>query len=98
MMKQAEALHRATSGESVANFNAILKGFADRGLSIDEIKPRENVFTFDAWKALGRYVKKGEKGVQILTFIERTDKKTGAKSRRPWRTTVFHISQTESIN
>lgn len=97
MMKQAEALHRATSGESVANFNAILKGFTDRGLSMDEIKPRENVFTFDAWKALGRYVKKGEKGVQILTFIERTDK-NGAKSRRPWRTTVFHISQTESIN
>jgi hypothetical protein len=97
MIKQAEALNRAQTGESLANFNAILKGFADRGLPMDEIKPRENVFTFDAWKALGRVVKRGEKGIQIVTIIEKTDA-NGAKSRRPWRTTVFHISQTEAIN
>lgn len=98
MQKQQQALNRATNNESVANYATIIKGFVDKGIAIDDIKPRENVFTFEAWKALGRYVRKGEKGVQVLTFIERKDKDTGAISRRPWRTTVFHISQTESIN
>lgn len=98
MQKQQQALNRAISNESVANYATIIKGFLDKGIAIEDIKPRENVFTFDAWKALGRYVRKGEKGVQVLTFIERKDKDTGVISRRPWRTTVFHISQTESIN
>jgi hypothetical protein len=98
MQKQQEALTRAVSNESFANYATIIKGFSDKGIALDDIKPRENVFTFEAWKALGRYVRKGEKGVQILTFIDRKDKDTGVISRRPWRTTVFHISQTESIN
>ena len=63
--------------------------------------PRENVFTFDAWKALGRYVRKGEHGVKVVTFIEcsKENKETREKEsfRRPWTTTVFHVSQTEAI-
>src|SRR5260221_14524652 len=66
-------------------------------------KPRENVFTFHAWKALGRSVKKGEHGVKVVTFIERSanerDPATGEEKavsyRQPHVTTVFHISQTE---
>lgn len=59
------------------------------------------MFTFEAWKALGRYVRKGEHGVRVLTFIESVskeiDKDTGERKiiRRPWSSTVFHISQTE---
>ena len=71
------------------------------GIPESEIKPRENVFTFDAWKALGRVVRRGEHGVKVVTFIEcrKEGKDTGAKEsfRRPWRTTVFHVSQAEPL-
>ena len=96
---QQEALGRAKTGESLANYPAIFEGFAAKGIPIDDIRPRENVFSFNAWKAAGRNVRRGEHGVKILTFIE-TEKKNAAgeierSARRPWSTTVFHISQTE---
>jgi antirestriction protein ArdC len=94
--KQAEALQRAATGQSFTNYPAILDGFTAKGISPDDINPRENVFTFNAWKALGRVVRKGEHGVRIVTFIE--TEKDGQKTRRPWHTTVFHVSQTESLN
>ena len=97
-----EALARAVSGQSYSNFPAIFQGFAAKGIPESEIKPRENVFTFDAWKALGRVVRRGEHGVSVVTFIEcsKEDKETGEKKtfRRLWRTTVFHVSQTEALN
>jgi hypothetical protein len=96
-----EALTRAVSGQSFSNFPAIFQGFAAKGIPEADIKPRENVFTFDAWKALGRYVRKGEHGVKVVTFIDckgkELDPDTGERKliRRPWTTTVFHVSQTE---
>ncbi len=100
-----EALSRAVQGQALTNYPAIIQGFIDKGLAPEEIRPRENVFTFNAWKALGRSVRKGEHGVHVLTFIEtlheEKDSKTGEQvkkaSRRPWGTTVFHISQTDPI-
>jgi len=98
-----EALSRAVSGQSLSNFPAIFQGFAAKGIPEAEIKPRKNVFTFEAWKALGRYVRKGEHGVKVVTFIEtlgkEVDPDTGERKlvRRPWTTTVFHVSQTEPI-
>jgi len=100
---QLESLKRAVQGQSFSNFPAIFQGFAAKGIPEAEIRPRENVFTFEAWKALGRYVRKGEHGVRIVTFIEskskEIDQDTGERKiiRRPWTTTVFHISQTEPI-
>jgi hypothetical protein len=101
-MYAAEALTRATTGNSFANFPAIFEGFAARGIPTDDIKPRENVLTFNAWKALGRSVKKGEHGVKVVTWIEMTKRdpaEAGEQSvssfRRPKTTTVFHVSQTE---
>ncbi|HTV57682.1 MAG TPA: ArdC-like ssDNA-binding domain-containing protein [Verrucomicrobiae bacterium] len=98
-----ESLKRAVSGQSFTNFPAIFQGFGAKGVPESEIRPRENVFTFDAWKALGRVVRRGEHGVKICTFIEskskEIDQDTGEPKtiRRPWTTTVFHISQTEPI-
>lgn len=98
-----EALSRATFGQSAANFPAIFAGFAAKGIPDEEIKPRENVFTFAAWKALGRFVRRGEHGVKVVTFIDSkskdVDQDTGEAKiiRRPWSTTVFHISQTEPL-
>jgi len=88
----------------MSNYPAIFQGFIARGIPESEIHPRENVFTFEAWKALGRYVRKGEHGVKVVTFIEtkskEVDQDTGEAKiiRRPWTTTVFHISQTEAMN
>ena len=99
-----EALMRAVSGHTMSNYPAIFQGFMARGIPESEIHPRENVFTFEAWKALGRYVRKGEHGVKVVTFIEtrskELDQDTGEAKiiRRPWTTTVFHISQTEAMN
>lgn len=98
-----EALHRAVSSRSTSNFNTIFNGFIGRGIPESEIKPRENIFTYAAWKALGRQVKKGEHGVKVVTFIpmdsKEKDSKTGEMvfktSSRPRTTTVFHITQTD---
>lgn len=97
-----EALARATTGISLANYPTIYRGFAEKGVPESEIRPRENVFTYRAWRELGRQVRRGEHGVKVFTFIEcdMKDEATGAVKetyRRPWTTTVFHISQTDPI-
>ena len=43
---QEQALTRATCGQSVANFAPIIQGFAAKGIPVEDILPRENVFTF----------------------------------------------------
>lgn len=91
-----EALHRATANQSMANFLPIIEGFMDKGIDVTDIHPRENVFTFHAWKALGRTVKKGEHGVKVVTFVK--TEKDGKPCSYPKTTTVFHISQTELID
>ena len=101
----AEALQRAVTSQSVSNYGTIFDGFLARGIPEDEIIPRENVFTYAAWKALGRQVCKGQHGVKICTFIpmetKEKDPETGEvkikTSSRPRLTTVFHISQTKGV-
>ncbi len=97
---QAEALYRARHHASMANYPAIFEGFMARGFSEDDIRPRENILTYHAWRAVGRQVRKGEKGVQVVTWITRTKKAdtgddNGESYRRPKRATVFHVSQTD---
>jgi hypothetical protein len=103
-----EALKNAVTGQSFANYQAIIAGFSERGIPAQDIAPRENVFTFNAWRALGRTVRKGEKGIAVLTWIEcaandkerqKTQDKQGESSthKRAKTTYVFHISQTDSL-
>lgn len=95
---QQHALARAREEGSYLNYPTIIAGFLEKGIPEDEILPRENVLTFQAWKALGRSVKKGEHGVRVLTFVSiRREDDDPKLSARPWcvATTVFHISQTE---
>jgi len=106
---QAEALSRAAHGQSMTNWPAIIHGFAAKGIPESDIRPRENVFTYHAWRALGRQVRRGEHGVKVTTFVP-MDKKTGESDpdtgeekrvplgKRAWTATVFHISQTDPIN
>src|SRR5436853_7219133 len=106
---QQEALSRAAGGQSLSNWPAIIEGFIAKGIPADDICPRENVFTYHAWRALGRQVRRGEHGVRVLTFVAckgakdkaddsgDTDAKRKPGYRRPWSATVFHISQTDPI-
>ena len=100
----AEALQRAVSSDSVSNYPAIYSGFLEKGIPESEILPRENVFTYHAWRAKGRQVKRGEHGVRVVTYIETAEKRdleTGEITRKaskfPKGTTVFHVSQTKEI-
>jgi len=100
---QHEALTRAVTGQSLSNYPAIFEGFLAKGISEEEIKPRENVFSYQAWKALGRHVKRGEHGIKVATVrdFRKTvlDAETGEEKEEvysvPWTATVFHVSQTE---
>jgi antirestriction protein ArdC len=110
---QQEALTRAATGQSFANWPAIIAGFTAKGIAESDIRPRENVFTYQAWRALGRQVRRGEHGVKVTTFVsiagkedrdgvatndaDGTDKPKRGAARRPWTATVFHISQTDPI-
>ena len=106
---QQEALGRAVGGQSFTNWPAIIAGFAAKCIPEGDIRPRENVFTYHAWRALGRQVRRGEHGVKVVTFVpvkgkEQLEEKeadgTPKKRRgysRPWTAVVFHVSQTDPI-
>jgi hypothetical protein len=102
--KQQEALSRAQGGliPTVTNYSTIYREFAERGIPPDEIVPRLTVLTYQAWRALGRHVRKGEHGVSVLTFVpmQKEDKEKDGTVKmhsftRPRSTSVFHISQTD---
>ena len=109
---QQEALSRATGGEALTNWPAIFAGFTAKGIPESDIRPRENVLTYHAWRALGRQVRRGEHGVKVVTFVpasgrdridghDDADTERPAKRRggsRPWSATVFHISQTDPLD
>jgi len=99
---RAEALDRAQHGQSMANYATIFEGFALKGIPETDVLPRVNVFTFNAWKAQGRSVRKGEHGVRVLTYVEMTKRDEDPEKepnswRQPRATTVFHISQTDPM-
>lgn len=100
-----DALDRATASNSLANYPAIIAGFKDRGIPESEILPRINVLTFAAWKAKGRFVRKGERGVRIVAYrsyirmVEQSDGTSKPQTfKTPCRSVVFHESQTDSID
>ena len=98
-----EALGRARRGQAMSNWPAIFAELMSRGIAESDIQPRENVLTFNAWRALGRHVRRGEKGVRVVTWVDAIAKSTdgeGNEEARPYRyctgATVFHISQTDT--
>ena len=85
-----DTVSKAQRGMSIHNDTIVIAAFAERGI---EATPRVDVFTFNAWLAKGRVVKKGQKGVKIVTFFEKPD---GSKVSRS--VTVFHVSQTDAAD
>lgn len=92
-----ESLNRAKRGDSLSNYPAIFAGFTAKGINANDIIPRENVFTYNAWKALNRQVRKGESGVKVITWIPCKDKDSENSRMLCKHSTVFHISQTDPI-
>src|SRR4051812_43121020 len=75
---EAEALSRATSGQSLTNWPAIFSGFTAKGIPENDILPRVNVLTYHAWRAKGRQVRRGEHGVKVTTWVSPRDKAEGS--------------------
>src|SRR5437879_3565186 len=102
---QQEALGRAIGNQSLTNYPAIFRGFMEKGIPEDRILPRENVFTYHAWRALGRQVRRGEHGVKVTTWIpterKERDETTGEEKVKAGRichtAVVFHVSQTDPM-
>ena len=96
-----EALGRARGGLTMSNYPTIIGGFMAKGIPAEAIEPRVNVFTYEAWRALGRHVRRGEHGVRVLTWIPIDEKKDADGTiirkggTRPRAATVFHVSQTD---
>jgi len=87
------SLDRALRSPALTNYPAIIAEFSARGIPADQIEPRVNVFTYNAWLALGRQVRKGEHGVRICVWV---DVGEGEDTKRiPRHSTVFHVSQTD---
>jgi len=99
---QQEALGRAIGNQSTMNYAAIFQGFMEKGIAESDILPRENVFTYHAWRALGRQVRPG---VKVTTWIpterKERDQATGEERVSTGRichtAVVFHVSQTDPI-
>ena len=91
--QQSEALFRAETSQATSNYPAIYAGFEEKGIT--DIQPRVNIFTYRAWQAKARQVRKGEHGVRVVTWISGKDRETGKETKFPKKTTVFHISQTD---
>jgi antirestriction protein ArdC len=105
---EQEALSRAIGAGPLAtmtNYPDIFRGFMAKGIAESDIRPRENVFTYHAWRALGRQVRRGEHGVKITSWApwqrKECDAATGQEKvttvRRCVTAVVFHISQTDPI-
>lgn len=104
---QMEALERATTVRSLANYQTVIEEFAARGIDPENIDPQVNVLTYNAWQAKGRQVRKGEKSVCIMVWIPCKGAKDSATSTPtdeqktsgrmfPKKAYVFHESQTDA--
>lgn len=96
--RAAAALARARNPQSLMNIQTVYTAAIERGLH--DAEPGVNVLTFQAWKGLGRHVRKGEKALaKLVTWIPIRDKETGEQTGQfPKTVAVFHISQTETAH
>ena len=97
-MTQQLALWRG----SINTADAVRKEIAKRYGEDEAAKynPLANCFTFKTWKAKGYFVKKGEKAIRSVTFIEEKDPnaKEGEQSeviKYPKTVYLFYIKQVE---
>jgi len=96
----AATLAKAQTSTSRANAGLIIEGFLAHGIALDQIAPGENTFTYNAWLAQGRQVRRGSKGVKVITYATPQPSEEDGEAPRGKMlasATVFHISQTDPI-
>ena len=96
------ALMKVQESSSVANeVQAIMQTMDSLGLRESECIPRVNILTYAAWKDKGRQVTKGSKAcAKVTVWIPgyRLNKKGEKVSKTyPKTTSLFHVSQTETV-
>lgn len=95
----ATVLEKIEKSKGMSNIPIVFEGFLKMGIPLDDIKPKVNVLTYEAWQEKGRQVRKGEKGIKIMVFrrglVTNKAGKTSEKTLPRW-TTVFHETQTDS--
>lgn len=63
----------------------------------DEYDPLTNVRTFKNWKEVGHHVKKGEKAIRSITFVDVKDPQGNTVKKYPKTVFLFHYRQVEKI-
>lgn len=101
LQKYQEALSRASNPRSIINIQTVFEAALAAG--IDDAMPGENVLTFNAWKAKGRVVMKGQKALCKLPVFYTRDVRDPSSGdvntiKRPGSSAVFHISQTKPLD
>ena len=101
-----EALSNGTRFVPNSNDGPVTLEFKARGIPVEDIHtfaPDQNVFTYNAWQAQGRQVRKGETSVRCTVWIpvvvksKDPDKPDKTRSRMH-NACLFHISQTDEID
>lgn len=99
--RNRQALQNAQGNPSMSNFGVVIEAFAARGFDPCDIDTKVNVLTYNAWQALGRQVRRGEKSVKVTTWAPIQDQDTPPAGTtpsvrlRPVTACLFHISQTD---
>ena len=94
--RREEALSRAIGTIQSQNDSVVEMHYAAQGI---HATPRVDVFTSNAWQALGRQVRKGEHGCRLTVWIHPSPSATNKEPKPfPKSTTVFHVSQTDPID
>lgn len=94
--RREESLSRAIGTLQSQNDSVVEMHYAALGI---HATPRVDVFTYNAWQALGRQVRKGEHGCRLTVWIHPSPSATNKEPKPfPKSTTVFHVSQTDAID
>jgi hypothetical protein len=65
--------------------------------AVKEYDPLKNCRTFRSWLALGYRVKKGEKALKSVTFVEKEDEHGKIIAKYPKSVALFFFTQVEKI-
>ena len=64
---------------------------------VSKYNPLENCLTFQVWSEAGYRVKKGEKALKSITYVEKEDENGEVVSTYPKTVNLFYIKQVEKV-